>query len=96
LKESDIGIAMGEAGSDVAKQAADIVLVDDNFSTIVSAIQEGRRVFSNISKFVVHMVSANVSEVTPLLIGLAFNDRGGNLVFPMSPIQILFNNILTR
>ncbi|SAM09015.1 hypothetical protein [Absidia glauca] len=95
LKESDVGIAMGEAGSDVAKQAADIVLVDDNFSTIVSAIQEGRRVFSNISKFVVHMVSANVSEVTPLLIGLAFKDTMGNLVFPMSPIQILFNNILT-
>ncbi|KAI8082721.1 potassium/sodium efflux P-type ATPase [Halteromyces radiatus] len=95
LKESDIGIAMGEAGSDVAKQAADIVLVDDNFSTIVSAIQEGRRVFSNISRFVVHMVSANVSEVTPLLIGLAFKDTMGNLVFPMSPIQILFNNILT-
>ncbi|CAO3590612.1 unnamed protein product [Absidia cylindrospora] len=95
LKESDIGIAMGMAGSDVAKQAADIVLVDDNFSTIVSAIQEGRRVFANISRFVVHMVSANVSEVTPLLIGLAFRDTQDNLVFPMSPIQILFNNILT-
>ncbi|ORX61559.1 potassium/sodium efflux P-type ATPase, partial [Hesseltinella vesiculosa] len=95
LKEADIGIAMGEAGSDVAKQAADIVLVDDNFSTIVSAIQEGRRVFANISRFVVHMVSANVSELVPLLIALAFKGGAGNLIFPMSPIQILFNNILT-
>lgn len=95
LKESDIGIAMGQNGSDVAKQAADIVLVDDNFATIVSAIEEGRRVFANISRFVVHMVSANVSELVPLLIGLAFKDDYGNLVFPMSPIQILFNNILT-
>ncbi|KAI8335704.1 potassium/sodium efflux P-type ATPase [Chlamydoabsidia padenii] len=95
LKESDIGIAMGQAGSDVAKQAADIVLVDDNFSTIVSAIQEGRRVFSNISKFVVHMASANVSQITPLLIGLAFKDTMGNLVFVLSPISILFNNLIT-
>ncbi|CAO3617317.1 unnamed protein product [Cunninghamella blakesleeana] len=95
LKESDIGIAMGQNGSDVAKQAADIVLVDDNFATIVSAIEEGRRVFANISRFVVHMVSANVSELVPLLIGLAFKDNNHNPVFPMSPIQILFNNILT-
>ncbi|KAI9303183.1 potassium/sodium efflux P-type ATPase [Cunninghamella echinulata] len=95
LKESDIGIAMGQNGSDVAKQAADIVLVDDNFATIVSAIEEGRRVFANISRFVVHMVSANVSELVPLLIGLAFKDENDHLVFPMSPIQILFNNILT-
>ncbi|KAG2196203.1 hypothetical protein INT47_004729 [Mucor saturninus] len=95
LKESDIGIAMGENGSDVAKQAADIVLVDDNFATIVKAIEEGRRVFSNISRFVVHMVSGNVAELTPLLLGLAFIDQTGGSVFPMTPIQILFNNILT-
>ncbi|KAI8993380.1 potassium/sodium efflux P-type ATPase [Pilobolus umbonatus] len=95
LKESDIGIAMGENGSDVAKQAADIVLVDDNFSTIVKAIEEGRRVFGNISRFVVHMVSGNVAELLPLLIGLAFVDQAGFSVFPMTPIQILFNNILT-
>lgn len=95
LKESDIGIAMGENGSDVAKQAADIVLVDDNFATIVKAIEEGRRVFSNISRFVVHMVSGNVAELTPLLLGLVFIDQTGGSVFPMTPIQILFNNILT-
>ncbi|KAF7729875.1 hypothetical protein EC973_003609 [Apophysomyces ossiformis] len=95
LKESDIGIAMGQAGSDVAKQAADIVLVDDNFATIVKAIEEGRRVFANISRFVVHMVSGNVGEITPLLLGLAFVDHSGYPVFPMAPIQILFNNVLT-
>ncbi|KAL0094819.1 hypothetical protein F4703DRAFT_1820824 [Phycomyces blakesleeanus] len=95
LKEADIGIAMGQAGSDVAKQAADIVLVDDNFATIVKAIEEGRRVFSNISRFVVHMVSGNVAELTPLILGLAFRDLSGDPVFPMTPIQILFNNILT-
>ncbi|KAG0165097.1 hypothetical protein DFQ28_009225 [Apophysomyces sp. BC1034] len=95
LKESDIGIAMGQAGSDVAKQAADIVLVDDNFATIVKAIEEGRRVFANISRFVVHMVSGNVGEITPLLLGLAFVDKTGYPVFPMAPIQILFNNVLT-
>ncbi|KAI8370709.1 potassium/sodium efflux P-type ATPase [Radiomyces spectabilis] len=95
LKESDIGIAMGQAGSDVAKQAADIILVDDNFATIVSAIEEGRRVFANISRFVVHMVSGNVAELTPLILGLAFKDNENIPVFPLSPIQILFNNIIT-
>ncbi|RCI03513.1 hypothetical protein CU098_010868 [Rhizopus stolonifer] len=95
LKESDIGIAMGENGSDVAKQAADIVLVDDNFATIVKAVEEGRRVFGNIARFVVHMVSGNVAELTPLLLGLVFIDQSGGSVFPMTPIQILFNNILT-
>lgn len=95
LKEADIGIAMGQTGSDVAKQASDIILTDDNFSTIVLAIQEGRRVFSNIARFVVHMISGNVAEVVPLLIGLAFIDSTGASVFPLSPIQILFTNILT-
>ncbi|KAI7886637.1 potassium/sodium efflux P-type ATPase [Lichtheimia hyalospora FSU 10163] len=95
LKESDIGIAMGQNGSDVAKQAAEIVLVDDNFATIVKAIEEGRRVFANISRFVVHMVSGNVAEVVPLILGLGFFDDSGKSVFLMTPIQILFNNILT-
>ncbi|KAI9275801.1 potassium/sodium efflux P-type ATPase [Phascolomyces articulosus] len=95
LKEADIGIAMGQNGSDVAKQAADIVLVDDNFATIVKAIEEGRRVFANISRFVVHMVSGNVAEVVPLILGLGFFDQSGNSVFLMTPLQILFNNILT-
>lgn len=94
LKEADIGIAMGQGGSDVAKQASDIILVDDNFATIVAAIQEGRRVFANISKFTVHMVSVNVAELTPLILCLAFKSQF-EIVFPLSPIQILFNNLIT-
>ncbi|KAI8084183.1 uncharacterized protein B0P05DRAFT_466593 [Gilbertella persicaria] len=94
LKESDIGIAMGQGGSDVAKQASDIILVDDNFATIVDAVEEGRRVFANISKFVVHMVSVNVAELTPLILCLAFRN-GNEIVYPLSPIQILFNNLIT-
>ncbi|KAJ1978181.1 hypothetical protein H4R35_002004 [Dimargaris xerosporica] len=95
LKIANVGIAMGQQGSDVAKQASHIVLTDDNFATIVKAIAEGRRIFSNIQKFIVHMVSANVAEVVPLLIGLAFIDNSGTSVFPMAPVQILFNNLLT-
>ncbi|KAI8974635.1 potassium/sodium efflux P-type ATPase [Pilobolus umbonatus] len=94
LKESDIGISMGQGGSDVAKQASDIILVDDNFATIVAAIEEGRRVFTNISKFCVHMVSVNVAELTPLLLCLALKS-GDTIIFPLSPIQILFNNLIT-
>lgn len=94
LKEADIGIAMGQGGSDVAKQASDIILVDDNFATIVSAIEEGRRVFANICKFTVHMVSVNVAELTPLILCLAFRE-GNSIVYPLSPIQILFNNLIT-
>ncbi|KAI9596567.1 hypothetical protein BDF19DRAFT_394346 [Syncephalis fuscata] len=95
LKIADIGIAMGLGGSDVAKQASDIVLTDDNFSTIVRAIAEGRRIFANIQKFVLHLMSANVAEVIALVIGLIFSDNEGVSVYPMSPLQILFLNMIT-
>ncbi|KAI8051574.1 potassium/sodium efflux P-type ATPase [Syncephalis plumigaleata] len=95
LKIADIGIAMGLGGSDVAKQASDIVLTDDNFSTIVRAIAEGRRIFANIQKFVLHLMSANVAEVIALVIGLVFSDSEGVSVYPMSPLQILFLNMIT-
>jgi magnesium-transporting ATPase (P-type) len=95
LKRANIGVAMGMNGSDVAKQASDIILTDDNFATIVKAVAEGRRIFSNVQKFVSHLMSTNVSEIIALIIGLAFKDQNGQSVFPMSPIQILVLNMLT-
>ncbi|CAJ0833816.1 10045_t:CDS:10 [Entrophospora sp. SA101] len=95
LKKADIGIAMGMGGSDVAKQASDIVLTDDNFATIVSAISEGRRIFVNIQKFISHLLSGNVSEIVALVIGLSFIDTDGLSLNPMSPLQILFLNMVT-
>ena len=90
LKLADIGIAMGEAGSDVAKDASDIVLTDDNFASIGSAIEEGRRMFANIQKFVLHLLAQNVAQACVLLIGLAFKDHTGLSVYPLSPVEILY------
>ena len=95
LQAADVGIAMGLAGSDVAKGAADIVLTDDNFASIVNAIEEGRRMFDNIQKFVLHLLTSNVGEVILLIVGLGFQDRAGFSVFPLSPLQILWINMLT-
>ncbi|KAI5304495.1 Na+ ATPase [Ascosphaera pollenicola] len=95
LRAADVGIAMGLNGSDVAKQASDIVLTDDNFASIVNAIEEGRRMFDNIQKFVLHLLTSNVGEVILLIIGLAFQDERGVSVFPLSPLQILWINMLT-
>lgn len=95
LQAADVGIAMGLAGSDVAKGAADIVLTDDNFASIVNAIEEGRRMFDNIQKFILHLLTSNVGEVILLIIGLGFQDDLGFSVFPLSPLQILWINMLT-
>ncbi|GAB1318305.1 P-type Na(+) transporter [Madurella fahalii] len=95
LKKSDVGIAMGLNGSDVAKEAADMVLTDDNFASIVTAIEEGRRLFDNIQKFLLHLLISNIAQVFLLLIGLAFKDRHGVSVFPLSPLEILWANLVT-
>lgn len=95
LQAADVGIAMGLAGSDVAKGPADIVLTDDNFASIVNAIEEGRRMFDNIQTFVLHLLTSNVGEVTLLIVGLGFQDELGFSVFPLSPLQILWINMLT-
>ena len=95
LQAADVGIAMGMAGSDVAKGASDIVLTDDNFASIVQAIEEGRRMFDNIQKFVLHLLASNVGEVVLLVIGLCFQDEISISVFPLSPLQILWINMLT-
>jgi len=95
LKRADVGIAMGEGGSDVAKSAADLVLTDDNFASIVKAVEEGRRMFDNIQKFILHLLVSNVGEVILLIIGLAFKDKAGHSVFPLAPLQVLWINMLT-
>lgn len=95
LKGANIGVSMGLAGSDVAKEASDIILTDDNFASIVKAIAEGRRIFANVQKFVSHLMSTNVSEIIVLIIGLAFTDAQGRSVYPLSAVQILVINMLT-
>ncbi|GFP56005.1 calcium-transporting ATPase 3 [Trichoderma asperellum] len=94
LSRADVGIAMG-SGSDVAKSAAKIVLTDDKFNSIVAAIREGRRMFDNIQKFVLHLLVSNVGEVLLLVAGLGFVDDMGFSVFPISPLQIIWINMVT-
>ncbi|MEQ8306638.1 MAG: cation-transporting P-type ATPase [Hoeflea sp.] len=90
LKKADIGIAMGRRGTQVAQEAAHMVLRDDRFATIISAMRQGRVIFDNIRKFVVYLMSCNVSEV--LVVGLAI---GIGLPLPLLPLQILFLNLVT-
>ncbi|MGB2403615.1 MAG: cation-translocating P-type ATPase [Akkermansiaceae bacterium] len=90
LKKADIGIAMGIRGTEVARETADMVLRDDAFVSIVSAVEQGRVIFNNIRKFVVYLMSCNLSEV--LVIGLA-SMTGAPL--PLMPLQILFLNMVT-
>ncbi|MDH3581439.1 MAG: cation-transporting P-type ATPase, partial [Hyphomicrobiales bacterium] len=90
LKQADIGIAMGIRGTDVAREASDLVLLDDNFVTIVDAINEGRRQFSNIRKFVRYLLSSNAGEVVALVVNIAV---GGPLIFLAT--QILWMNLVT-
>lgn len=94
LKQANVGMAMG-TGSDVAKDAAEMVLTDDNFASIVKAVEEGRRLFDNIQKFLMHLLISNIAQVILLLIGLAFKDRDDHSVFPLSPIEILWVNLIT-
>lgn len=95
LKTADVGIAMGKNGSDVARQASEIVLADDNFATIVGAVEEGRRIFDNLVKFMLHLMTSNCAEVIVLVMGLAFVDGDGQPVYPLSPVQILWENLIT-
>lgn len=86
LKKADIGVAMGISGTDVAKEAADMILTDDNFSSIVSAIEQGRAVYSNIQKFLTYIFCGNMAEATPLLVFLLSKAR---IPLPLTVMQIL-------
>lgn len=96
IKMSDIGVAMGLNGSEVTKDSADIVLMDDNFGTIISALEEGRRIFSNINKIVLFLMTSNVAEVIVLVVGLCLSFAIPNtVVYPLTPMQILWLNVIT-
>jgi Ca2+-transporting ATPase len=90
LKKADIGVAMGQRGTQVAKEAADMVLKDDAFSTIVAAVEQGRAIFNNIRRFVLYLLSCNVAEV--FTVGIA---SLANMPLPIRPLQILFLNLVT-
>ncbi|GAA6016833.1 hypothetical protein JCM10207_003267 [Rhodosporidiobolus poonsookiae] len=94
LKRADIGIGMG-TGSDVAKDASDLVLADDNFASILAAVEEGRRLFDNIQRFVLHLLAGNVMQALVLLVGLAFKDDDDLSVFPLAPVEILYVIMIT-
>jgi P-type Ca2+ transporter type 2C len=90
LKKADLGIAMGKSGTDVAREASDMILTDDNFTSIVNAVEEGRTIYDNIRKFVVYLLSSNVGEVLTVFVALIIG-----LPLPVLVTQLLWINLVT-
>ena len=90
IKEADIGVSMGVTGTDVTKQAADVILLDDNFATLVSAVEQGRTIYSNIRKFVRYLLSCNIGEVMTMFLGIIMG-----MPMILLPTQILLVNLVT-
>ena len=84
LKKADIGVAMGIAGSDVSKQAADMILLDDNFASIVTGVEEGRLIFDNLKKSIAYTLTSNIPEISPFLFFIIFN-----VPLPLGTVTIL-------
>lgn len=90
IKAADVGVAMGKDGTDVARQAADMVLLDDNFATLVGAVEQGRCVYANIRKFVRYLLSCNIGEVVTMFLGILMG-----MPTPLLPVQLLLVNLAT-
>lgn len=91
IKQADIGISMGISGSDVSKEAADIILLNDDFSSILAGISEGRKIFDNLKKVIVYMMSANIPEVWPFILTSI-----GNMPLAITTIMVLFIDVGTN
>ena len=100
LKRADVGVAMGQRGSDVSREVADLVLLDDNFATIAAAVEEGRGIYANIIKFIRFLFSTNVALVLLIALGVTgaaafgLRDESGNLLVPLLAVQLLWINII--